>query len=160
MTTTIVSLALALATGATAQCARCGHHHGGGGRIVAPGPGNGYGFPNDNPDGYGWVDYGTALPIGADRTGEYFFPRYLALPPEQAFIPTYYNPYVTRGQRYIPYVGDGGFHAASGPPLASAALPTNPYQETLGTGPRVKIPAFSGRIESPPVNAGGTGLTP
>ena len=70
---------------------------------MPPGPGDGWGFPNDNPDRYGWVDYGVYLPLGADRTAEYYFPRYFAVPPEQMFIQTYYNPFETRGQRYIPY---------------------------------------------------------
>ena len=47
--------------------------------IVPPGPGDGWGFPNDNPDHYGWVDYGVYLPLGADRTAEYYFPRYFAV---------------------------------------------------------------------------------
>jgi hypothetical protein len=164
MSTTLVSLALALAVGTAGQCPNCGQSHGGGhgggGRIVPPGPGFGWGFPNGNPDGYGYVDYGTALPLGANRTGEYYFPRYFAAPPSQMFMPTYYNPYFTRGQRYIAYAGAGGDHPMGGPPIASAALPTNPYNDTLGNGPRVTVPPFTGRIEAPPVNTGGTGLSP
>ena len=118
MTTTVISIALALAAGATAQCPNCGQNHHRGGRILGPGPGNGFGFPNDQPDGYGWVDYGTWLPIREDRTAEYYFPRYYAVPPQQAFIPTYYNPYITRGQRYIAFAGAGGSHAMGGPPIA------------------------------------------
>ncbi len=57
--------------------------------IMPPGPGYGWGFPNDNPDHYGWVDYGVDLPLGADRTPEYYFPRFLAVPPEQMFLQTY-----------------------------------------------------------------------
>jgi hypothetical protein len=165
MASTIVSLALALVAGAgTAaghgpSCPNYPHRHAGG-RIVADGPGDGWGFPNGNPDGYGWVDYGDALPLGANRTPEYYFPRYLATPPNQAFMPTYYNPYITRGQRYLPYAGCGGEHPAGGPPLVSALTPTHPYQETLGHGPQVVVPPFSGRIGAPPVNSGGTGLTP
>ena len=85
MTTTIVTITLALALGGTGQCpdpARCPygqqqHHHGSGhgsgGWILPPGPGDGWGFPNKNPDGYGWSDPGPLLPLGADRTGEYNF---------------------------------------------------------------------------------------
>lgn len=165
MGSTIVSLALAFAVGASGQGAgTCNnpnhHHHKGGGRIVAPGPGYGWGFPNGNPDGYGWWDNGTALPLGANRTAEYYFPRYFAVPAPQMFLPGYYNPYVTRGQRYVPFAGCGGEHPAGGPPMASADTPVNPYQETLGSGPRVSLPAFSGRIEAPPVATGGSGLTP
>ena len=78
MTSTIVSLALALAAGA-AGWGDHGHYppayRHGGGRIVADGPGYGWGFPNGNPDGYGWWDHGDALPLGANRTPEYYFPR-------------------------------------------------------------------------------------
>jgi hypothetical protein len=171
MTTAIVSLALALATTSAGQCPNCGGRHGGpgvfvgfglaqGGRIVPPGPGYGWGFPNGNPDGYGYVDYGTDLPLGADRTPDYYFPRHFAVPPVQAFFPSYYNSYMSRGQRYVPYAGAGGDHPMGGPPIASAALPTNPYNDTLGTVPRVNIAPFTGRIEAPPVNTGGSGLTP
>ena len=119
MASTIVSLALALAAGATGR-----GEHAATTRTTAtaaaagsspPGPGYGWGFPNGNPDGYGWCDHGDALPLGADRTAEYYFPRYFALPPDQMFLPTYYNPYMTRGQRYIAYAGCGGDHPAGGP---------------------------------------------
>ena len=163
MTSAIVSFALVLASGTTAWPGFLGEHirnfHNGG-RITAPGPGNGYGFPNNNPDGVGWVYYGTSLPLGADRTGEYYFPRHFTIPADQLFMPTYYNAYVTRGQRYIPYVGCGGAHAASGPPMGSGLTPVHPYNDTIGSGPRVSLPAFSGRVEAAPVNSGGTGLTP
>src|SRR3954469_25556925 len=86
------------------------YHTNTGGRILPNGPGYGWGFPNGNPDGYGYVDYGTDLPLGANRTAEYYFPRYFAVPAVQAFFPTYYNPYFTRGQRYVPYAGAGGEH--------------------------------------------------
>src|SRR5262249_41384536 len=59
--------------------------------LVPPGPGNGWGFLNGSPDGYGWVSYGVYLPLGADRTAEYFFPRYLAVPAAQMFPETYYD---------------------------------------------------------------------
>ena len=174
MATAIVSMALALAVGSSgwqgaAPVAphRHAHQHAGGGilqpggRILQDGPGNGHGFPNGNPDGYGWVDYGTALPLGANRIGEYYFPRYLAVPPNQMFLPGYYNPYVTRGQRYISFAGCGGEHPMGGPAMASAVTTAHPYQEAIGTGPRVNVPSFSGRVEAPPTTTtGNTGLTP
>jgi hypothetical protein len=155
MTSTIVSVTLALAMGSTG-----GHLFRGGGRIMPPLPGYGAGFPNGNPDGYGFVDYGTNLPLGADRTADWYFQRQFSVPVNQMFMPTYYNAYVTRGQRYIPYSGCGGWHPMGGPPIASAVTPMHPYAETIGSGPRVDVPSFSGRVEAPPVNSGGTGLTP
>lgn len=131
-----------------------------GGWILPPGPGYGWGFPNGNPDGYGWFDVGYYLPIGADRTPDYYFPRYFAVPPDQLLLPSYYNPYLTRGQRYIPYAGCGGLHPMSGPPQGSAVMPVHPYRESLGAGPTVRVPAFNGNVEAPPINAGSTGLTP
>ena len=170
MGTAIVTLALALAAGASGQQAgRCNNPahqhrfvHGSGGRILPNGPGNGWGFPNGNPDGYGWWDHGTYLPLGANRTSEYYFPRYYASTPEQLFLPSYYNSYLTRGQRYVQYANCGLScdHPMSGPATASAMTPARPYQETLGNGPRVSLPSFSGRVESPPVNSGASGLTP
>lgn len=156
MASTIVSMTLALALGASSGAFR----HGPETRIMAPGPGSGWGFPNGNPDGYGWHDIGDALPLGADRTGDYFFRRYFAVPTEQMFMPNYYNPYVSRGQRYIPYAGCGGCHPMGGPAMVSATSPVHPYSETIGTGPRIQVPNFSGRVEAPPINAGGSGLTP
>jgi hypothetical protein len=164
MVTSIVSLTLAFAASATgwagSPCGNPAHHHAPGGRILTPGPGYGWGFPGDNPDGYGWFDTDAALPLGADRTSDYFFPRYYAAPPKQLFLPSYYNPYLTRGQRYLPYAGCSGAHPAGGPPTGSAYTPVHPYQDTIGTGPRMTLPGFSGRIEAPPINSGGTGLTP
>ena len=81
------------------------------------------------------------LPLGADRTAEYYFPRYLAVPPEQMFITTYYNPFETRGQRYIPYCRRGRRPSGGrARPVASAALPVSPYADEPDT-PVVKIPA-------------------
>jgi hypothetical protein len=167
MSSTIVAMALAIAASAAAQapysnpnCVRHGHHSAG--CILPDGPGYGWGFRNGNPDGYGWWDHGTCLPLGANRTGEYYFPRYMSLPPEQMFMPTYYNAYVTRGQRYIAYVGCSIScnHPAGGPPTGSARMPVHPYQDTIGSGPQIKLPTFGGRVEAPPVNSGSTGLTP
>ncbi len=183
MSSTIASLALALAISASGQNGpgagsytyanpsghQNGHAHAGGffsglfrpgGQIVGPGPGYGWGFLNNNPDGYGHVDFGTALPLGADRIPAYYFPRYLSSPANQMFMPTYYNPYVTRGQRYMPYAGCGGDHPAGGLPLGSSTMPDHPYRDTIGTGPRVALPPFNGRVGAPPINSGATGLTP
>lgn len=157
MTSTIVSMTLALAMSSTG-----GLFSRGGGYIMPPGPGYGWGFPNGNPDNYGWNDYGWHLPIGinADRTSEWYFQRQFSVPVNQMFLPTYYNAYLTRGQRYIPYTNCGGWHPAGGPPMGSAEMPVHPYNDTIGSGPQVRVPAFSGRVEAPPVNSGGSGLTP
>jgi hypothetical protein len=156
MTSTIVSMTLALAMGSAGQqCPECP-----GRWVLPPGPGYGWGFPNNNPDGYGWQEIGPRLPLGADRTADYYFRRYFSVPVDQMFLPTYYNPYVTRGQRYISYAGCGGCHPAGGPPLAPATMPLHPYQDTIGSGPRVQLPNFTGRVEAPPVTSGNSGLTP
>ena len=125
------------------------------------GPGAGWGFPNGQPDGYGYVDYGTYLPLGANRTPEYYFPRNHSLPPLQLIPNTYWNPYVTNGQRYIPYVGCGGDHPAGAKfPPGSASLPVHPYENIVGSRPVVAPPRFSGRVEGSPVPSGGSGLIP
>lgn len=155
------SIALALALGTTGGLFGPHPHHPlkPGGRILAPGPGYGWGFRNGNPDGYGYFDVGDALPLGADRVPEYFFPRFLAMPPEQMFLPTYYNPYTTRGQRYIPYAGGGGKHPMGGPPQGDATTPVHPYtQDPAATA--ADPPKFTGRAEAPPVASDGTGLNP
>ena len=94
MTSLIVSLGLALAVGTTGQQPVPYNQ---GLRIMPPGPGYGWGFPNGNPDGYGFWDAGTNLPLGADRTVDYYFRRYYSVPADQMFMSCYYNPYVTRG---------------------------------------------------------------
>ena len=153
MTTTIVTVSLTLAFSAFGLGHEDGEqdhhrpHHIKRNHIMPPGPGDGWGFPNGNPDHYGWVDYGVNLPLGADRTAEYYFPRYFAVPPEQMFIQTYYNPYQTRGQRYIPYVGGGGCHPAGGPPEGDASLPESPYADE-STTPVVRIPRLNGRVDA------------
>lgn len=155
LASSLVTLALALSTAAVG-----GHRHQHGGRILPPGPGAGWGFPNGNPDGYGWADYGTYLPLGADRTPDYNFPRNFALPPVQMFLPSYYNPYVTRGQRYIPYVGCGGAHPAGGPPSGPAVTPMHPYERSTGNRPLVPAPTYTGRTEASPEAPGSSGLVP
>lgn len=130
------------------------------GYVLPPGPGDGYGFPNGNPDGYGYTDYGVYLPQHGDRSPSYHFPRYYAVPPEQMFFPTYYNPYMNRGQRFIPYLGCGGDHPAGGPPSIPSETPVYPYQDTIGNAPRTNIPNFTGRVEARPVNPGSSGLRP
>ena len=128
--------------------------------IVPPGPGEGWGFLNGNPDGYGWVDYGVFLPLGADRTAEYYFPRYFAVPPIQMFPQTYYNCFETRGQRYIPYAGGGGDHPMGGLPTTSSHLPVSPYTANPGNVPLTPVPRLNGRIEATPLSSGSSGLTP
>ncbi len=172
MTTTIVTITLALALGGTGQCpdparfayGRQPHSHGSGHRsggwIQPPGPGDGWGFPNNNPDGYGWHDPGVFLPLGADRDAEYFIPRYLTVPVDQAFMGTYYNPYVNRGQRYLPYTGNGGDHPMGGPPLDTAKTLVRPYSSLTNNKPVVPVPRLNGRVEAPVDNSGKTGLTP
>lgn len=128
--------------------------------IVPPGPGNGWGFPNDKPALAGWYDVGVYLPLGADRTADYFFPRFLAVPPEQMFLQTYYNSFETRGQRYIPYVGAGGDHPAGGAPISSAELPVSPYARLNEDRPVTPVPRLRGRVEAPPLPSGGSGLNP
>ena len=130
------------------------------GRILPPGPGYGWGFPNGNPDGYGWVDQSTTVPLGADRTPEYYFPRHFTLLPQQMFFPNYYNPFETRGQRYVAYSGCGGFHPFGGTPPASSSLPIHPYQDSASAKPAVEPPVFRGRVEAAPVPSGATGLIP
>ncbi len=156
MGSSIVSLAVILSFSSTGGL----FHKGPGGQIVSPGPGLGWGFPNGNPDGYGYVDYGTALPIGGDRTPDYFFPRNFALPASQSFPTSYYNPYVTSGQRYISYTGCGGDHPGGRAPTGSAELPKHPYSNIVGSRPVVPPPSFTGRVEAPPVPSGGSGLIP
>jgi hypothetical protein len=129
-----------------------------GGRGLPPGPGNRRGFFRGDPDGVGRQGHETPLPLGANRTTAYYFRRSLALPPEQLFLPSYYNAYVTRGQRYIPYAGCGGEHPAGGPPRAPGDLPVHPYLEDTGSGPVVPLPTFSGRVEAWRINPGSVGL--
>jgi hypothetical protein len=163
MTATIVTVSLTLALGSFGL----GHEPDGyrhphiikEDHILPPEPGLGRGFRNDNPDDYGWEDYGVYLPLGADRTAEYFFPRYFAVPPDQMFIQTYYNPFETRGQRYIPYVGAGGDHPAGGLPTGPGSMPVTPYADEPNT-PVVRVPQLSGTVEAGPLPSGGSGLTP
>jgi hypothetical protein len=159
MVSSLASVTLACALASTGGLFHPRNHQGGG-RILPPGPPPGWGFPNGNPDGYGFFDHGTYLPLGADRTGEYYFPRYYAMTPEQLVMPSYYNPYLSRGQRYIPYANCGGAHPMGGPPQAPANLPVHPYNDSLGSGPTVAVPAFTGNVAAPPINPGSTGLTP
>jgi hypothetical protein len=128
-----------------------GHGHDNG-FILPPGPGAGWGFPNGAPDGYGWYDPGIALPIREDRVTSYYFRRYMAVPAPSMFLPSYYNPFVTRGQRYIPYTGMGGHHAAGGAPTGSAMTQVTPYSDLVQETPRMAVPDFSGQVQSAPVN--------
>src|SRR5271166_2282802 len=130
MTATIVTVSLTLAMNSFGLGHDRADHHGHHYKedhIMPPGPGDGWGFPNNSPDHYGWVDYEDNLPLGSDRTPDYYFPRYFAIPPEQMFTAEYYNAFETRGQRYIPYCGAGGDHPMGGPAPASGSLPVSPY---------------------------------
>jgi len=164
MSSAIVTMSLALAASAFGLGHESYHHERDPYRgqlfIVPPGPGNGFGFLNGNPDGYGFVDYGVFLPIGADRTAEYYFPRYFAAPPAQMFPQTYYDCFETRGQRYIPYAGAGGEHPMGGQPMASSHLPVSPYTAHPEDVPQVNVPRLNGRIEATPLSSGSSGLTP
>ena len=158
MASSIATLALAVSLASTGGLFHKSPQQGG--HIMPPGPGAGWGFPNGQPDGYGWVDYGTNLPIHGDRSPDYFFPRNFALPPLQAVPSTYYNPYLTNGQRYLPWSGCGGDHPAGRWTSGSAELPVHPYDEIVGGRPVVTPPRFTGRVEAPPVPSGGSGLIP
>ncbi|MBV8607402.1 MAG: hypothetical protein JO034_08070, partial [Singulisphaera sp.] len=105
-------------------------------------------------------DNGIYLPLWSDRTSEYFYPRNFMVPPDTLFFPTYYNAYISRGQRYISYVGCGGAHPAGYGPIGSAVMPPFPYDESSAAGPRVQIPTYTGNVGAPPVPSGSTGLTP
>lgn len=128
--------------------------------VLPPQPGYGIGFENGNPDRYGYVEIGDRIPLSADRTPEYYFRRYGSIPTSQLFMPGYFNPYISRGQRFIPFAGCGGAHPMGGQPAASAMQPIHPYRETLNEAPRTTVPAFTGRVEATPVNPGTTGLRP
>ena len=98
--------------------------------------------------------------MAGDRTAEYYFPRYFAVPPEQMFLPSYYNPYQTRGQRYLPYIAAGGAHPAGGAPVGPSDLPVSPYASETGSTPVTPVPRLNGNAEAAPIASGGTGLTP
>jgi hypothetical protein len=173
MGATIFTMTLAVALGAGGQYSdpgRCPHglaqhrhliNCRSGGYILPPGPGAGWGFPYSETDSTGWYDPGSFLPLGADRTTDYYFPRYLAVPPEQGFMGTYYNPYWNRGQRYIPYTGNGGEHPMGGPAPDSAITPIRPYSALSSARAVVPVPRLQGRVEASTMdNSGKTGLTP
>jgi hypothetical protein len=73
---------------------------------------------------------------------------------------TYYNPYVMRGQRYLPYAGNGGCHPVGGPPLDTALTQVRPYSSLNDTKAVTPIPRLNGRVLAPVENSGKTGLTP
>ena len=85
-----------------------------------PGPGSAGAFPTIIPIITDGSTTASTCRWGLTARPSITFPRYFAVPPDQMFIQTYYNPFETRGQRYIPYVGAGGDHPAGGPPTASA----------------------------------------
>jgi hypothetical protein len=121
-----------------------------GGHVTPPGPGYGWGYPNGAPDGYGWVDFGTTLPLGGDRIADYYFRRQWATPPSDLFLINYYNPYLTRGQRFIPFTGCGGDHPAGCLPTGPSEMPMYPYDEEVRRGRPVEAPIrLNGRTEAP-----------
>jgi len=165
MTATIISVGLTLAMNSFGlgyePSHGHGHKHDGVPRyILPPGPEDGWGFPNGAPDHYGWVDYGPYLPLGADRTAEYFYPRFNSVPVQQMFFPTYYNPFESRGQRYIPYVAAGGDHPAGGLPLGPSDLPVTTADAMPDAGPVTTVPRLNGRVEAPAASSSGSVVTP
>ena len=87
MTSTIVSLALVLAAGASGwpggNCTNPNHRHPiqGGGRILAAGPGLRLGVPQRQPRRLRLVRPSARLSRSApNRTPDYYFPRYFAVP--------------------------------------------------------------------------------
>ena len=167
MASTIVSLALVLAVGcdrlAVSRSPQPSPRPASAARRPdrAPGPATAGASPTATPTATAGVDHGDALPLGADRTAEYYFPRYFAVPPDQMFLPTYYNPYLTRGQRYIAYAGCGGDHPAGGPRSASADdAASTPTGDDRLAAPAVALPPFTGGSRPRRCNPGGSGLTP
>lgn len=165
MTAAIVTVGLTLAVNSFGLGYEPSHGHGHKHQsdpryILPPGPEDGWGFPNGAADRYGWVNYGVYLPLGADRISEYYFPRYFSAPPPQMFTPTYYNPFETRGQRYIPYVAAGGDHPLGGLPLGPSDLPVTTSDAMPDSGPVTTVPSLKGRVEAPVAPSGGSGMTP
>ncbi len=158
MTASIASLALALSVASTGGLLDLLHNDGG--FVTPPGPGLGWGFPNGNPDGHGYYDYGRTVPMGADRTPDYYFRRQYTMPATQIFYPTYYNHYISRGQRYIPYSNCGGWHPAGGPAPGPSNMPMYPSRGYNNALPSGSVPTFTGRTDAPPEPAGGSGLIP
>ena len=115
------------------------------------------------PDGYGWVDFGDKLPLTADRVA-----RLLTSPAigrsrrHRCSCRTYYNPYISRGQRFMPYTGCGGPHPMSGAARVLGRRGRPPvHQGTLNNVPQTpEAPTFTGKVEAPAVNPGSSGLRP
>jgi hypothetical protein len=82
------------------------------------------------------------------------------IPPQQAFMGTYYNPYVNRGQRYLPYTGNGGDHPMGGPAPDTAETLVRPYSSLVSDRPVTRVPRLRGRVEGTSDTSGKTGLTP
>jgi hypothetical protein len=76
------------------------------------------------------------------------------------FFPTYYNPYETRGQRYIPYVAAGGDHPMGGLPLGPSDLPETTTDAMPDSGPATTVPRLNGRVEAPATSSAATAVTP
>ena len=67
---------------------------------------------------------------------------------------------MNRGQRYLPYTGNGGDHPMGGPPIASAITSVRPYSTLSNSVLAAPVPTLRGRVEAPWENSGKTGLTP
>ena len=149
-----------IAIGLSCLVLSAGHTPPEGGEL-GPGPGDGWGFPNGNPDGYGFWSQGHKLAICQGRTTEFYVQRYMMLPSCQLLFPQYFNPYVMRSQRFIPYTGcEGGCHPFSGT-ITPTTLSMKPYDEgPVSNVPVVRMPRFVGVTESEPINSGSSGLLP
>ena len=133
------------------------HRHNQPNHILPPGPGDGWGFPNRSPDGYGWADYGPYLPLGADRTAEYYFPRYYAVRRNRCSCKA-----ITTRSRPVASVisrtsAGGGAHPAGGSPPGPADLPVSPYAAETGARPVTPVPRLNGRTEAAPIASGAPG---
>lgn len=116
--------------------------------ILPPGPYPGWSFPATSADGLQWHPIAPLLPI-CERDPWYYFPSHHAIPPIQAFFPTYYNPFTTRNQAYIPYSC-----------FRPRPLSSHPYEEQLNSPARTPVPSFTGREEAKPINPSSVELTP
>jgi hypothetical protein len=94
------------------------------------------------------------------RTEEYFFNRQFSIPASQSFLANYWNPYIMRGQRYLPWAGCGGCHPASALPTPDARTPVRPYDGLANQPQTIEVPTFTGRREAKPIDPGQTGLIP
>ena len=104
-------------------------------------------------------DYGVDLPLGADRTAEYYLPTLLRCSSGSDVYSDVLQPIRDARPALYSLLGAGGDHPAGGPPTGSAALPVTPYADEPNT-PVVRVPRLSGSVEAGPLPSGGSGLTP